>query len=326
MKTRVFQPTPLNYARLSNLLRRGELVGVPTETVYGLAADATNSNACRKIFEAKKRPLNDPLIVHVHDRLQALSLTQWDEVAEKLAEAFWPGPLTIVLPRSHRISDIITSGQDTVAVRMPSHPIFRNLLKTCALPLAAPSANVFGYISPTTSAHVFDGLVGKIPAIMEGGPCEIGLESTIVSLHHPNSAEILRPGAITANDIENIIHERVSVRKRAVDPTEQSEAPGMLERHYSPSTPLVLHRKLPANVPADEAVVHFQQISVKKRSKNHFALTGDGKGSSAAKQVFSVLRNLDRGKWNRIHFEKPPNADPWATALNDRLKRAASRD
>jgi L-threonylcarbamoyladenylate synthase len=207
---RVLRGTPRNIALLARALRRGQLVAVPTETVYGLAANALSPAACAAIFRAKGRPANDPLIAHIHDLAQLDQLAHRNPAVEKLARAFWPGPLTIVLPKKPIVPDIATSGLPSVAIRMPAHPLFRALLKKCALPLAAPSANPFGYISPTRAAHVRDGLGKKIPRILDGGECAIGLESTIVDLRDPRRPAILRPGKISAKQIARVLRTTVA--------------------------------------------------------------------------------------------------------------------
>ena len=325
MKTRIFRPTPYTIRRLAKSLVKGELVAVPTETVYGLAADALNPVACQKIFEAKGRPSNDPLIVHIARKTQIRSLAVWNASAEKLAQAFWPGALTMILPKTPIIPDIVTSGLSSVAIRMPSHPVFRKLLRAVNRPLAAPSANPFGYISPTTSQHVKDHLNSRIATILDGGPCQVGVESTIVDLRNPQKPAILRPGGVSKSQIESCLGIRVIQRSPGRAPKGKIEAPGQLDRHYSPSTPLILHRSLPQNLPKDEAVVFFQPPTVPAKGLNKFTLTADGLGKSAAHNLFALLQELDRGQWKRIHMELPPVRDPWYPALVDRMQRASVR-
>jgi L-threonylcarbamoyladenylate synthase len=190
-KARLYRGTPRNIPFLARQLQAGELVAVPTETVYGLAANALDARACAKIFKAKGRPTADPLIVHVYALSQLKDLCEVNDAALTLAKAFWPGPLTLVLPKKPVVPDIVTAGRDSVAVRMPRHPVFRRLLKAAGLPLAAPSANPFGYVSPTTAQHVLDGLGGKIRYILDAGPAALGLESTIVDLR--GCPTLLRP-------------------------------------------------------------------------------------------------------------------------------------
>jgi L-threonylcarbamoyladenylate synthase len=243
---KILRGTPRNLQRLARALIAGEVVAVPTETVYGLAGDALNPQAVKKIFRAKGRPTNDPLIVHLHSLAQLDALAEKNAAVEELARAFWPGPLTLVLPKKPAVPDLVTSGRPSVAVRMPRHPLFRALLRACGLPLAAPSANPFGYISPTTAAHVRDGLGKKIRYILDGGDCDIGLESTILDLRDPLHPAILRPGAIERRAIERVL--RVSVKAAHGETTRahaSAIAPGLLARHYSPRTPIRLHDKIP---------------------------------------------------------------------------------
>ncbi|HVX63355.1 MAG TPA: L-threonylcarbamoyladenylate synthase, partial [Pirellulales bacterium] len=187
---RIFRPTPRNIAFLGRHLRSGELVAAPTETVYGLAANALDAAACRRIFAAKQRPSTDPLIVHLLSKDSLADVCLPNSAALKLARAFWPGPMTLVLPKRDIVPDIVTAGRDSVAVRVPAHRVFRALLKAAGIPLAAPSANPFGYVSPTTAEHVADGLGRRIRFILDGGPTPIGLESTIVDLRDENRPKI----------------------------------------------------------------------------------------------------------------------------------------
>ena len=349
---RTYRGTPRNLARLAAALMRGELVAVPTETVYGLAGDALNPRACAKIFKAKGRPTNDPLIVHIHDLAQLDELAERNDAVAKVARAFWPGPLTIVLPKKAIVPALVTSGGASVAVRMPSHPLFRKLLKACGRPLAAPSANPFGYISPTSAAHVRESLGTKIAFILDGGESVIGLESTILDLRDPRRPGILRPGAISAEAIGRVLGRRVRVSARAgvgkgSDGGVHTAvvAPGMLSKHYSPRTPVVLHARLTekavTSAAADEARLFVfkpagkrageKKTSLARRAKargNVFWLAekdGDGGLAEAARALFATLRRLDRGKWKRIHAERAPGKDALALAINDRLTRAAAK-
>lgn len=339
----VYRGTARNLARLARVLREGEIVGVPTETVYGLAGDALNAAACRKIFKAKGRPTNDPLIVHVWEMAQLDLLAERNDAAEKVARAFWPGPLTIVLPKKAVVPDLVTSGRPSVAVRMPKHPLFLELLKRCGRPLAAPSANPFGYISPTTAAHVRESLGGKIAHILDGGDAEVGLESTILDLRDPKKPAVLRPGAISAAQIAKVLGRRVgSVRKTKHAAAAGEIAPGMLSKHYSPRTAITLHRRLSGAVvealSADEAAVFiFKPTAVVARRggvfrkgkdasrANVFWLSEHGDLRRAARGLFGMLRALDGGQWMRIHAELAPGADGFAVAINDRLTRAAAK-
>jgi L-threonylcarbamoyladenylate synthase len=326
--TRVYKGSVANLRRLARALQRGELVGVPTETVYGLAGNALDPEACREIFRAKGRPTADPLIVHIHDWSQLEQLAEPNEAAKRLAKAFWPGPLTMILPKKEIVDDIVTSGLPSVAIRMPGHRLFRRLLKLCRLPLAAPSANPFGYVSPTTAAHVKAGLDGKIRHILDGGAARIGLESSIVDLRDPKKPRILRPGAITREQMEKILGCRVLTKKAGARKKSGAQvAPGLLKRHYSPHTPVVLHEKI-ANSPweaepGNEAWLLLSQPKG-ETPKNVFWLDERGALDCAARRLFGVLRSLDTAGYVRIHAELAPGTG-LADAINDRLRRAAAK-
>jgi len=338
---RTYRGTPRNIARLAAALVRGELVAVPTETVYGLAGDALNPRACAKIFGAKGRPTNDPLIVHIHDLAQLDELAERNEAVATVVAAFWPGPLTIVLLKKAIVPALVTSGGASVAVRMPSHPLFRKLLKACGRPLAAPSANPFGYISPTSAVHVRESLGTKIKFILDGGESVIGLESTVLDLRDPRRPGILRPGAISAEEIGSVLGCRVSRGVRAkvskgkgveVSGREVTGgvivAPGMLAKHYSPRTPVVLHARLRKKevmaAAGDEAVLFvFKPCGVVAR--NVFWLAEAGDLQAAARGLFAMLRKLDGGGWKRIHAERVRGTEALSLAINDRLTRAAAK-
>jgi len=326
MKTRVHAPTPAALRRLAAALRRGELVALPTETVYGLAANALDARACRRIFTAKRRPANDPLIVHVTDRRAAEKLAEFNAVAEALAEAFWPGPLTLVLPKRACVPAIVTSGQATVAVRAPAHPLARKLLALSRVPLAAPSANPFGYVSPTTAAHVLDGLVGRIPHVLDGGACEVGVESTIVDASDPARLVVLRPGAISAADLRAALARaglKTRIGKKA---REQTLSPGLLDQHYSPHTPLTLVARAPRSVDARTGVIFWQRPRAVPAGSNVFALTRAGEADDAARSLYAVLRAADAGGFDGLICEKAPaRAGALGEAINDRLRRAAGK-
>ncbi|MDB4474572.1 L-threonylcarbamoyladenylate synthase [Opitutaceae bacterium] len=325
MNTRLYRSTDANLQKLAEILRGGDLVAVPTETVYGLAADAMNQQACRKIFAAKNRPNEDPLIIHVADIEQATGLAHWNETANKLADTFWPGPLTLVLRKKPVVSDIITAGLDSVAIRLPLHPVFRALLNIVKIPLAAPSANPFGYISPTTSRHVMDHLQGEIPAILEGGPCDIGVESSIVDLRDERNPRLLRPGGIPETALSEVLGRPIQKLQRSTSTNEAAVAPGLLDRHYSPRTKVRLHHKFPKLKSPDEAWVFFSSPSEPIHDrKNSYVLSPDGKSESAAKRLYSLLRSADAKNFGCINIEQAPPADPWAEAINDRLQRAAA--
>lgn len=330
-KARVYRGTERNLARLACVLRAGGLVAVPTETVYGLAGDALNPAACRGIFKAKGRPTNDPLIVHIHALAQLDELAVRNDAVEKVARAFWPGPLTLVLPKKDVVPDLVTSGRPSVAVRMPEHRLFLDLLKRCGCPLAAPSANPFGYISPTTAAHVRDSLGGKIEHILDGGAAQIGVESTILDLRDPKKPVVLRPGAISAREIARVLGRRVATpkAKHSGQSAKGELAPGMLSKHYSPRTAISLHRRLSAafakTLPVNEAAVFVFKPEGFSSAKNVFWLSERGDLRKAARTLFGMLRALDSGRWKKIHAEIAPGADGFALAINDRLTRAAAK-
>lgn len=333
-KARLYAPTPAAIRRLGAVLRRGGLVAVPTETVYGLAANALDADACEGIFRAKGRPSTDPLIVHVPGLAEAEELAVFNDAARRLAAAFWPGPLTLVLPKTAVVPAIVTAGLGSVAVRAPSHPVFRRLLRAAGRPLAAPSANPFGYISPTTAGHVRDSLGERIAHILDGGACPIGVESTIVDVRDPRRVRVLRPGWIAAAALAQALGDRVTrVRRRRADRREEDGAqlaPGSLERHYSPRTPLTLVRRAGARrILASEPGTAFllfarpAEARVRALAPRVAWLSEGGDPAEAARALFARLRELDRGGYRRIVAERAPPS-PAAPALNDRLGRAAA--
>lgn len=321
MKARLHRPTPANLRRLAAVLRDGGLVAIPTETVYGLAAHALDAKACRAIFRAKGRPANDPLIVHVLDLAHAEQLAEFNEAARRLTCAFWPGPLTLVLPKKPCVPGIVTSGGPTVALRAPAHPLARRLLKLAGVPLAAPSANPFSYISPTTATHVQDGLGARIPHILDGGACLVGVESTVLDLTRPTRPRILRPGAVSATDLAKVLGRRVTTLRRA---GKRLLAPGLLARHYSPRTPLrVVARPGPAD--ADTAVVWLRRPTGRP-TPGAYWLSERGSLEEVARNLYHVLRQADAAGHRQILIERvPPTAGGLAAAIHDRITRAAAK-
>ncbi len=328
LSAQVYRGTPENLRRLARILQRGGLVAVPTETVYGLAANAFDAAACRQIFHAKRRPADDPLIVHVADLRMLARIAESNDAVTRLAHAFWPGPLTLVLPRNRVIPDVVTAGLSSVAVRMPAHPLLRRLLRLSGLPLAAPSANPFGYVSPTTAAHVRDGLGSAISHILDGGPCRHGLESTIVDVRDPRRPVLLRPGVITAEQLTRVLGVPVRVGSRRRNPAIPALAPGLMARHYSPLRPLRTHRRITAAMVArartNEAWICFRQPDWAGAARNVFWLSTRGNVAAAGRRLFSLLRQLDHGDWTRLHAELAPANGP-GLAINDRLRRAAAK-
>ncbi len=306
----------------AHFISEGKIGGVPTETVYGLAANALNAEAVRKIFQAKSRPFIDPLIVHVCDMQMAESVAEFSDDARKLANAFWPGPLTMILPRKSCVPDIVTAGMDTVAVRMPSHKMMRELIEVTNLPIAAPSANPFGYVSPTKAEHVIEQLGDKIDFVLDGGDCECGVESTIVMLTS-SPKKLLRPGPISASDIEVVLGYKIerNPKKNEAHP----QAPGMLKSHYSPRAKLSLFEDI-SEIPADflGAIVFLRRPENPK--KNHYWLSESGDAKEVQKNLFSLIRTLDKISENGIYCQKPTSTDDSWLAVIDRLGRASTKD
>jgi L-threonylcarbamoyladenylate synthase len=295
-----------------------------------LAADAFNASACRKIFVAKGRPVSDPLIVHLHSLRDLAQVAIANPAALTLAKQFWPGPLTLILPKTSAIPDIVSAGLPSVAVRIPAHPLFRRLLKLTGRPLAAPSANPFGYISPTTADHVRTSLGSKIAYILDGGASDFGLESTILDLRDPMRPRLLRPGAISRLALIRALGRPVAWSgHRTASPKAPQVAPGSLSRHYSPLTPLVLHRRLTtaraARGTSDEAWLFIRKPSG-DLAQNVYWLDARGDLPRAARRLFAQLRELDGAGYARIHVESAPSdREGPATAINDRLRRAAAK-
>jgi L-threonylcarbamoyladenylate synthase len=324
---RIYCGTPKQLSFLARRLRAGELVGVPTETVYGLAADAFNARACRRIFTAKGRPVSDPLIVHLASVRELKQVAVPNAAARRLAAAFWPGPLTLVLPKTAAIPDIVSAGLPSVAVRVSAHPLFRKLLRLTGRPLAAPSANPFGYVSPTTADHVRAGLGRKIRYILDGGPARIGLESTIVDVRDPQRPRLLRPGGISHGELVRALGRPVARPRRAAGGAAPQVAPGQLPRHYSPRTPVILHPRLAdrarTGAARNEAWL-FLRRPRQAQGENIFWLDPKGDLPGVARRLFAVLRRLDAGGFAAIHVERARGAG-LAEAINDRLRRAAAR-
>jgi L-threonylcarbamoyladenylate synthase len=297
-------------------LRGGELVAFPTETVYGLGADATNERAVAKIFAAKQRPQFNPLIVHLADAGAAARLVEWTPAATRLAAAFWPGPLTLVLKRADAcpVAALASAGLETLAVRVPAHPVARALLGECGLPLAAPSANRSGEVSPTRPEHVAESLGARVALILDGGPCAVGLESTVLSLAGEKPV-LLRPGAVTGAQIAKITGEAPE-RAGAADPL---ASPGMLASHYAPGLPVRLDVTEP---PPDAALLAFGP-DVPAGAQTVMNLSEAGDLTEAAANLFAMLRALDRHDFREICVMPIPH-EGLGLAINDRLARAAA--
>lgn len=286
------------------LIREGELVAFPTETVYGLGANALDAAAVEKIYAAKGRPSTSPLIVHVSSIEMARTLVrEWPERAENLARRFWPGPLTLVLPKRPHVPDRLTAGLDTVGIRMPAHPIALELIREAGVPIAAPSANPFTELSPTTAQHVRDALGDRVAMVLDGGASKVGIESTVLSLAGPNPL-LLRPGMISKSEIEAVIGP-VDLLQSANEGPHAS--PGLHRKHYSPKTPLILLEPGEAP-PSGRGIV----VEMPTDPREYAAV------------LYHRLHDADVQNWDWIAIEQPPRTEEWA-AIRDRLERAAAR-
>ncbi len=318
-KTEVLAPDAGGIARAAALLAEGGLVAFPTETVYGLGGDARNGTAVAGIFAAKGRPQFNPLIVHVADLAEAERIAVFDAQARALAQAFWPGPLTLVLPLRAEagISDLVSAGLDTVAIRMPAHPVARALLAAFGGPLAAPSANPSGKVSPTTAAHVVEGLSGKIAAVLDGGACAVGVESTILALDPPR---LLRPGGLPLEALEGALGQQVIAPEIAADATHRPNAPGQLSSHYAPGAAVRLGatEKRPG-----EIWIGFGPNC----AGAEITLSATGDLTEAAAQLFGALRAADslaQAAGAATIAVAPVPETGLGRAINDRLRRAAA--
>jgi L-threonylcarbamoyladenylate synthase len=308
-------------AQAADVIRRGGLAAFATETVYGLGANALDAAAAARIFEAKQRPAFDPLIVHISDKAMLSGLVrQVPDAAIKLIDRFWPGPLTLVLPKQACIPDIVTSGLDTVGVRLPDHAQARELIQRAGVPVAAPSANLFGHVSPTWAEHVADQLGDRIDIILDGGPCRVGLESTVLDLSEVEPI-LRRPGGATLESIEAIIGPvqiGASVATGIAAP-----APGMLERHYSPRTPLKLWR-LDEAVPSGKVgLLTWKAQPHDSRFSKVVDLSSTGSLVETAANLFQGMRELDSAGLDLILATSYPE-EGLGRAINDRLRRAAA--
>ena len=317
---------PAEINRAAQLLRAGRLVAFPTETVYGLGANALDAAAVALIYAVKRRPAASPLIVHVASIEMAQSLvTHWPEPADRLARQFWPGPLTLVLEKQPSIPGIVTAGLPTVGLRMPAHPIALALIRAAGLPLAAPSANRFTELSPTTAAHVRHSLGSDVDLILDGGPCQVGIESTVLSLAEPRPT-LLRPGGISRAQLEAVVGPiAVALEVQAGS----HPAPGMHPRHYSPRTNLYLvtNGNLPERLLDSEhgKGIYLQHRHPLRRSRTGIAFHQmPPSAADYAAALYDVLHQADAGNYDWIAIDLPPGEPEWE-ALQDRLKRAATK-
>lgn len=313
-----------DFSQAAELLRAEQLVAIPTETVYGLAGNAFSEQAVTDIFRVKNRPYFDPLIVHTSsvDRLTEL-VENIPPALQLLADALMPGPLTLLLPKRAQIPDLVTAGLPQVAVRIPKHPMALQLLEMLEFPLAAPSANPFGYISPTNAEHVARQLGEKVPYILDGGPCTVGLESTIVGLDEEGEVTIFRKGGIPIERIEEIIGGKV---RTIAHSSSNPAAPGMLKSHYAPRVPLMLgNLNALAQQHRDKniGVLSFQERVPGIPDNNQIVLSPAGDFGEAARRLFAAMRVLDEMHFDLIIAELLPDQD-LGRAVNDRLRRAAA--
>lgn len=335
MLTRI-EPADSGVHEAAELIRCGELVAFPTETVYGLGADAGNYAAIQRIYRVKGRPVNNPLIVHVPDYAAAVEYSQrFPATAVILAKTFWPGPLTLVLQRNDRISPEVSAGKNTVAIRCPNHPVALALLRESGRPIAAPSANRSGYTSPTTAKHVADELEGRIPLILDGGPCEVGLESTVVDMTGAVPM-ILRPGAITQAMLARCLAAAgsasdVEVDADHADKSEKDElkSPGLLERHYAPRTAAYLFYASDSaalrtylNPRRDRRIglLCFDGFAAPAEIKEKIVLPANAQ--QCARAMYAALRELDRRRCDVLLVQCPETTDGLWSAIVDRLRRA----
>lgn len=303
--------------RAAEILKRGGLVGFPTETVYGLGADASSAQAVKRLYAAKRRPLDHPVIVHFADADLAFSWArEVPQAAKQLAAKFWPGPLTLILKKSANAADYVTGGQDTVGLRVPSHPVAQELLRAFGGGIAAPSANRFGQLSPTTAAHVREDLGKDVELVLDGGPSEVGIESTIVDLSSGEPA-LLRPGKISAAELQAVLGSPVLAK--------QSDSPrhsGGLERHYAPRTPA---RLVPTHELDQEIARLKDKVAVLAFSRPDeqvdYWLRMPREPQAYAQKLYAALRELDSARCEMILIEAPPEAPEWA-GVRDRLERA----
>lgn len=320
----IFPATSAHIEAAAQQLRAGELVAFPTETVYGLGADATNSEAVAKIYACKGRPAFNPLIVHVADTEGAARIVEWNERAQKLAEQFWPGPLTLVLPSRGAVCEAVSAGLPTVAVRVPAHPVALELLRQSGSALAAPSANRSQQLSPTRASHVAASLGEKV-WILDGGPCEIGLESTVLDLSG-RQPQILRPGALGARELQPTLGEVLAPNQTAVDDHTPRTSPGQMARHYAPRATVRFFSHLTdahfhAVVLGDGKKLGVLSLEPTTLTANEIVMPHDP--ASYGRELYAALHELDEAGVELILIEEVPNIPSWE-AIKDRLKRATT--
>ena len=315
-------PPWTSVSEAARLLKDGEVVAIPTETVYGLAGNAFEPKALAKIFAAKERPTFDPLIVHIADIAQLTDIAKdIPDSAYRLAEAYWPGPMTIILPKKECIPDLCTSALPSVAVRFPSHPIAQAIIKESGLPLAAPSANLFKHVSPTTAEHVAAQLANRIAGIVDGGPCSIGVESSIISL--VGEPTVLRPGAITPEMFKAILGD-VKIKESTSKPGQPMLAPGQCDTHYRPQVPLY-YGEIPAGYTLPKRTVRIAFGTQPGPIPATVNLSETGDMIEATSKLYAFMHDLDNPEYDLILVDPIPNTGV-GMALNDRLKRASIKN
>ena len=322
-------PNSKNLRLCADLIHKDELVAVPTETVYGLAGNALSETAVRKIFKIKGRPLIDPLIVHCRNYASALKYIESNPLIENLAKQFWPGPLTIIAQKKACIPDIVTAGLESVAIRVPSQKELLKLLEISEVPLAAPSANPFGYVSPTEAIHIERTFGKKLTAILDGGRTLHGVESTIIDARNAEKPTLLRYGPIDPKTLENQLNCSLLVQLSNCNEKRAQTAPGMLGKHYSPKAQVHLVNRGALVIPSNTTSKSQAYVSIKKSQKlinhsNYFWLTEDGCMKTAAHNLFALLQKLDLQQYHDIAIELAENHGI-GLAINDRLKRAATK-
>ncbi len=324
----ILPPTDASVHQAARFLVSGGLVALPTETVYGLAADATNPDAVAKIYEAKNRPATNPLIVHIDGPERVSEFTEPpDDTWECLAEIFWPGPLTLILPRrGAKISDLVTAGLPTVGLRVPDVDITRRVIAEVGKPLAAPSANPANYVSPTSAQHVQDSLGGRIELILDGGPCRRGIESTILDISEKGRARLLRPGPIAPEALEEALQRHVQPVFEKNSERAAQMAPGQLRAHYQPRARVYLwHDAIPQLEGAKKAAAVTFQKPTLATSAHHYWLTESGAAEEAARNLYGLMRQLDADGYEVLYIEKAPRS-PLGDSINERLERASAKD
>ena len=322
MRTLCLPADSASIAQAAQLLRAGEIVGFPTETVYGLGANALSDPAVRKIFAAKERPADNPLIVHIAALADMEPLCHINDMARRLAAAFWPGPLTMILPKKDIVPAVVTAGLDSVAIRMPSHPVARALIEACGLPIAAPSGNRSGRPSPTLAAHMLEDMDGRIPLILDGGACDVGVESTVVALTG-DIATVLRPGGITPDMLAGVLGQ-VQVADSVMRPLKEGEAapsPGMKHKHYAPRARMTLYE---GTAEAVAARIRSEYDALPLYGNRRTADLGPDE-ASAAHRVFALLRQADDDRITRVFSETYPESGVGLAVMN-RMARAAGFD